>query len=240
MAEQQHIIRQQVLELEFTGETDTEAIQEEVITLFNKAVLPMLDRFFSAYSNAHEIDQIARLELDLGEISPAHLEMEFLNKLADALDEQLEQLCGRPTLSDDPDELAAQLGLSPNAFNSDASGTKIDDLTAFFEKYNRNQLTESDSENLSNLEAQALEIDEAEAQKRRNELIRFFEQQSQMDEFTDDGDDSDDVEEEEEDELEPIRVEINFQSPEDADSEIISVLQNETDDELNDEVVLPT
>lgn len=240
MAEQQHIIRQQVLELEFTGETDTEAIQEEVITLFNKAVLPMLDRFFSAYSNAHEIDQIARLELDLGEISPAHLEMEFLNKLADALDEQLEQLCGRPTLSDDPDELAAQLGLSPNAFNSDASGTKIDDLTAFFEKYNRNQLTESDSENLSNLEAQTLEIDEVEAQKRRNELIRFFEQQSQMDEFTDDGDDSDDVEEEEEDELEPIRVEINFQSPEDADSEMISVLQNETDDELNDEVVLPT
>jgi len=240
LAEQQHIIRQQVLELEFTGETDTEAIQEEVISLFNKAVLPMLDRFFSAYSNAHEIDQIARLELDLGEISPAHLEMEFLNKMADALDEQLEQLCGRPTLSDDPDELAAQLGLAPSAFNSDASGNTIDELTAFFAKYNQNQSAESNNEDSPNYDARTSEIDEAEAQKRRNELIRFFEQHNQTDEFTDDADDSDFVEEEEEDELEPIRVEINFQSPEDADSEMISALQNETVAESNDELVFPT
>lgn len=240
MAEQQHIIRQHVLELEFTGENDTEAIQQEVITLFNKAVLPMLDRFFSAYSNAHEIDQIARLELDLGEISPAHLEMEFLNKLADALDDQLEQLCGKSTLSDDPDVLAAQLGLTPSAFNSDASGNKIDDLTAFFAKYSPDESIQSENVDSNSHGTHLPEIDEAEAQKRRNDLIRFFEQQSQLDEFTDDEDELDDLEEEEVDELGPIRVEINYQSPDDAHSELISALQNETVDESIDELTLPT
>ncbi|MDH4473233.1 MAG: contractile injection system tape measure protein [Fluviicola sp.] len=222
MSEQQHIIRQQVLELEFTDESDTEAIQQEVLALFNRVVLPMYDRFFSAYSNAHEIDQIARLELDLGEISLHNLERELIDKIADALDEQLERLCGAPVY-DDPDELAAQLGLSQsNSQTTNLAEVKLSELTAFFEQH---QPEETTTQELTSLQEQ-----EAEAERRRNELIRFFEQQSQTDDdLLTENSEEDEWDDDEWETIEPTVIEINYQSQDDVDHDLVEPVVNETD-----------
>lgn len=205
MSEQQHIIRQHVVELEFADESDTEAVQQDVIGLFNSAVMPMYDRFFSAYSKANEIDQIDRLELDLGEISLFNLERELIDKIADALDEQLERLCGAPVY-DDPDELVAQLGLSnSDADSSNLAEVKLSELTAFFEQHQPEETTPK--ERTSSIEQ------EAEAERKRNELIRFFEQQSQTDhdEFSEDSEDDVEWDDDEWETIEPTVIEINYQ-----------------------------
>ena len=213
MSGQQHIIRRQVLELEFDENLETETIEREVLTLFNKAVLPMYDRFFSAYSNPGEIDQISRLELDLGEISRDNLESELINKIADALDEQLEQLCGTPVF-DDPDELAARLGLAPGGLTAteDETTAKLNELTAFFERHQQPQIDEATTFDATS--AGNSSVQDEEAEKRRADLIRFFEQQGQTNQ--DDTPDSEDVFEEEEwedEEWEPTSVEINYVRP---------------------------
>lgn len=221
MSEQQHIIRQHVVELEFADESEAEAIQQEVLAVFNRTVLPLYDRFFSAYSNPNEIDRIARLELDLGEISLANLEKELIDKIADALDEELERLCGSPTF-DDPDELAAQLGLS-NPKTLSSTETKLSELTAFFEQ-NQHETAGRNMEK------------DAEAEKRRNDLIRFFEQQSQTDpdESAEDASEAEEWEEDEPEALEPIRVEINYVRPDDLNPDSIEPGSHNTADEQED------
>ncbi|ASS49016.1 MAG: hypothetical protein A3D31_05210 [Candidatus Fluviicola riflensis] len=224
MSGQQHIIRQQVLELEFADESETEAIQQEIVALFNKTVLPMYDRFFSAYSNPDEIDRIDRLELDLGEISLADLEIELINKIADALDEQLERLCGTPVF-DDPDELAMQLGISNSGNQSDSAEVKLNELTAFFEK---NQPDET----IRNTTANRVSEEDSEAEKRREELIRFFEQQNQTDdEYIQNSDEEDEWEEDELETIEPTHIEINYVRPDELNQDLIEPLPESINDE---------
>jgi hypothetical protein len=206
----------------------------------------MYDRFFSAYSNANELDQIERLELDLGEISLFNLERELIDKIADALDEQLERLCGAPAY-DDPDELAAQLGLS-NSDNESSNLTeiKLSELSAFFEQHQPGEITTQERTSSPEQEAEAerrrsrstvffeqhqpeetttqekgsSQDQEAEAERRRNELIRFFEQQSQTDDdvFTEDSDhDEDEWDDDEWETIEPTVIEINYQPQADVD-----------------------
>ncbi|MES2554635.1 MAG: contractile injection system tape measure protein [Bacteroidota bacterium] len=226
MSGQQHIIRRQVLELEFADESETEAIEQKIIALFNKAVLPMYDRFFSAYSNPDEIDQIERLELDLGEISLADLENQLINKIADALDEQLERLCGAPVY-DDPDELAAQLGLSsPNGHSSTSAEAKLNGLTAFFEQHQCESTTNTAT-------IPDTEEEDMAAKKRRDELIRFFEQQGQTsdDESVDESTEEDEWEDDELEATEPVRVEINYVRPDELNKGLIESLPDSTNDE---------
>jgi Contractile injection system tape measure protein len=210
---QQHIIRRQVLELEFADESETEAIEKEILALFNKKIVPMYDRFFNAYSHPDEIDQIACMELDLGEISLADLENELINKIADALDEQLEILCGTPVY-DDPDELMARLGLDNTSTASlDATEAKRNELAAFFEQHQPEKNTVA-----------SLEPDpETEAEKRRNDLIRFFEQQSQIsdDTYTEDAEEDDEPET-----VEPIRIEINYLPPDNLNTDLTEPVMN--------------
>lgn len=84
-ASSRHIIRRQVLEIQGLKEEDAQEVQTELAELFNKTILPLLDKYLSAYSPNGTSHRIDTLELDLGKIPKGKLLAEWPKKVEEQL-----------------------------------------------------------------------------------------------------------------------------------------------------------
>jgi len=75
-----HLIRRQILELELPREAGALALQRRASRVFQEQVLPRLDEVFSRIAPEGRHVRIERLELDLGDLSEANWEREFVDK----------------------------------------------------------------------------------------------------------------------------------------------------------------
>ena len=63
-----HIIRKQIIELELASTKGTYEFQQKVSTLFQNDICAVLDNIFSELLSEEKVLQLAKLEVDLGEI----------------------------------------------------------------------------------------------------------------------------------------------------------------------------
>jgi len=84
-----HRIRHQILELELPREAGALALQRRASRVFQEQVLPRLDEAFSRIAPADRIVRIERLELDLGDLSEANWEREFVEKCVAQIEQQV-------------------------------------------------------------------------------------------------------------------------------------------------------
>ena len=91
MRRQKHIIKRQIIDLEIPDSADAHHIQTEISRLYRQQIVPLIDRNCTAASSPDQIHRIESLEIDLGTLDPAHLEIEFVSKTRDALQKILPQ-----------------------------------------------------------------------------------------------------------------------------------------------------
>ncbi|MBC7774456.1 MAG: hypothetical protein H7246_03385 [Phycisphaerae bacterium] len=84
-----HRIRRQILDLELPREAGAVALQRRASRVFQEQVLPRLDEAFSRIAPADRIVRIERLELDLGELSEANWERDFVEKCVAQIGQQV-------------------------------------------------------------------------------------------------------------------------------------------------------
>ncbi len=84
-----HVVRRQSLELTVPTQSQAYALQEEVLRIFHARVVPGMDRVMASLVAENEVIQVDRLELDLGVLSPAHLEDDFVRRVEAELKERL-------------------------------------------------------------------------------------------------------------------------------------------------------
>lgn len=87
-----HIIRQQVLEITGLKKADAEPTQERLSQLFHEQLIPILDQCFSRLSPGKEVHRIDKLELDLGKIPIGQLDQVWVEKMSEALDQQMHKI----------------------------------------------------------------------------------------------------------------------------------------------------
>ena len=84
-----HRIRRQILELELPREAGALALQRRASRVFQEQVLPRLDEVFSRIAPADRVVRIERLELDLGDLSEANWEQDFVEKCVAQISQQV-------------------------------------------------------------------------------------------------------------------------------------------------------
>ena len=89
MAQQRHIIKQQILDLHIGANIQAIALQNQIAALFRSQVKPLIEEYCDRLSalnvDPETIVRIDTLEIDLGEINLETLERDFVEKVAAAL-----------------------------------------------------------------------------------------------------------------------------------------------------------
>lgn len=83
--QKRHIIHKQVLDLTLPSEKGAYRQQRSIGTLYKEQVLPLLGQIFDQLNDGSEVIQLARLEVDLGNIPPGNLDREFVQKCVKAI-----------------------------------------------------------------------------------------------------------------------------------------------------------
>ena len=96
MSEQRHKIQKQIIELHLAKDAvDARQLQSEFSRIYRRRIVPIIDQYCTELSTPDQLHQIDSLEIDLGEINPAHLETEVVAKfqlaMRKALTAQLDQ-----------------------------------------------------------------------------------------------------------------------------------------------------
>lgn len=84
-----HKIKRLVLELQGLREEDAREIQNRIGRLYHSRILPVLDRYLTQLSPNGRQLRIEKLELDLGKVNMAKLEVEIINQIETQLRRQL-------------------------------------------------------------------------------------------------------------------------------------------------------
>ena len=90
--EQRHIIKKQILDLEFHSTSDGFALQREVSELYKEKVLPQLSEVFDELVGPNTILRIQRLQVDLGDLNREDLERDFAQNCLRAIERELRLL----------------------------------------------------------------------------------------------------------------------------------------------------
>ena len=96
MSEQRHKIQKQIIELHLAKDAvDARQLQSEFSRIYRRRIVPIIDQYCTELSTPDQLHHIDSLEIDLGEINPAHLETEVVAKfqlaMRKALTAQLDQ-----------------------------------------------------------------------------------------------------------------------------------------------------
>jgi hypothetical protein len=84
-----HRIRHQILELELPREAGAAALQQRAARVFQEQVLPRLEDAFDRIAPADRVWRIEQLDLDLGDISEANWERDFVEKCVAEISRQV-------------------------------------------------------------------------------------------------------------------------------------------------------
>ena len=85
-----HTIRRQVFEITVSDPVLVTNAQTMIRDCYERDIVPLLDREFSALAGPDEVVRLERLELDLGTITPEELERELLNRTKTVLRRELQ------------------------------------------------------------------------------------------------------------------------------------------------------
>lgn len=92
MAEQRHIIKTQIIELQLNSRKDALALQNEVSRIYHHRVIPLLENLCNELSDEDTIVRIDSLEIDLGELNLNNLEEGIAAKVEEYIEHSLEDL----------------------------------------------------------------------------------------------------------------------------------------------------
>ncbi|NEP40429.1 MAG: hypothetical protein F6K35_14790 [Okeania sp. SIO2H7] len=90
MKEQRHIIKKQIIELNLSSQQGAFELQNEVSRIYRHKVLPLIDDLLSQFSDSDTIHRVNSLEINLGNIDINCLEEEFIEKISEEIQRQLE------------------------------------------------------------------------------------------------------------------------------------------------------
>ncbi|NEP73980.1 MAG: hypothetical protein F6K25_04630 [Okeania sp. SIO2G4] len=88
--EQRHIIKKQIIELNLSSQQGAFELQNEVSRIYRHKVLPLIDDLLSQFSDSDTIHRVNSLEINLGNIDINCLEEEFIEKISEEIQRQLE------------------------------------------------------------------------------------------------------------------------------------------------------
>lgn len=80
MNPQQHIIRRQVLELQFSRKENAAELRDQLSEIYRRRVVPLIDAYCSQLSDPRIRHRIERVEVDLGHLSLEALEETFVQR----------------------------------------------------------------------------------------------------------------------------------------------------------------
>jgi|GEM_PF-4369913 len=95
MKKQRHIIREQVLELEFSSRTAAERWQAEAAAMARRSIVPLLDRYLDELCDPDTLIRIDTLELDIGTLDPKRLHFDLEEKMRRQLKPALKEAMRR-------------------------------------------------------------------------------------------------------------------------------------------------
>ncbi|MDY7003264.1 MAG: contractile injection system tape measure protein [Cyanobacteriota bacterium] len=88
--QQRHIIKKQIIELNLSSQQGAFELQNEVSQIYRHKVLPLIDDLLSQFSDSDTIHRVNSLEINLGNIDINCLEEEFIEKISEEIQRQLE------------------------------------------------------------------------------------------------------------------------------------------------------
>lgn len=91
MEENHHHIARQFFDLHLKGKADAFEFQQRLTRLYWDEIVPALTRLFDDLVGPHELIRIEKLEIDLGEITMRELERLIVEKIIQAIKDQLEK-----------------------------------------------------------------------------------------------------------------------------------------------------
>lgn len=102
MKKQRHIIREQILELEFSSRTAAERWQAEAAAMARRSILPLLDRYLDELCEPNTLIRIDTLELNIGTLDAKRLTFDLEEKLRRQLKPALTAAIRRQSGSREP------------------------------------------------------------------------------------------------------------------------------------------
>ncbi|MBT9314469.1 contractile injection system tape measure protein [Leptothoe spongobia] len=91
MAQQRHIIKQQILDLQVQSKIPTFELQNQLSSLYRSKIIPLIEAYCNQISTPDTLLRIDTLHIDLGEIDRQTLETDFIEKVKEQLTQQLAQ-----------------------------------------------------------------------------------------------------------------------------------------------------
>ena len=92
MISQQHIIKKFSLELQTQGREHSYTLQRKCVKMVNEDLVPQIDHVLSKHFGENEMVRINKIEIDLGTMSAAELEKEFIAKCIAALTNKIKAI----------------------------------------------------------------------------------------------------------------------------------------------------
>ena len=89
--QQRHIIKKLIIELNLSSQQGAFELQNEVSRIYRHKVLPLIDELLSQFSNSDIVHRVNSLEINLGNIDINCLEEEFIEKILEEFQLQLEE-----------------------------------------------------------------------------------------------------------------------------------------------------
>lgn len=89
-ANNRHIIKKQVFEVEVVGEAKAQEVQNKLGAIFQSKVLPLLNETLNKLSPPNVLHRIERLEIDLGQLRLSHLEEDIAQQVKTVLAKSLQ------------------------------------------------------------------------------------------------------------------------------------------------------
>lgn len=89
-ANNRHIIKKQVFEVEVVGEAKAQEVQNKLGAIFKNKVLPLLNETLNRLSPPNVLHRIDSLEIDLGQLRVNHLEEDIATQVQKALTKSLQ------------------------------------------------------------------------------------------------------------------------------------------------------
>jgi hypothetical protein len=93
--EKRHILGRNVIELHMRRSSDHETLQARVAAIFRHHLLPLMEEILDRSTAGMGNLRIEKIELDLGRLSVRYLDEEFIGRVAEEFEAQLQQLLPR-------------------------------------------------------------------------------------------------------------------------------------------------
>lgn len=100
MTSQRHIIKRQILDLHISSDLKAFEVQNKISTLYRSQIIPLIEAYCNQISDPDQIYRIDHLEIDIGTIEAENWELDFVQKVTEAITKELsEQTASRPSKS---------------------------------------------------------------------------------------------------------------------------------------------